>query len=208
MNWRIAPGRFVTASGQVVLGQRLLEEDAGTTVLRMNMPVTIGSSDIGELAQNPQLIPRATNTASVLSGTGAFIAPITIWQTIAAEIAQVSPEAAERLRQIGDALAEEEALELMTVLHPEHTGVENTLWYIPTKAHGPRIKIAIDPARAKRRGGVEATVPFDAPSIGLNSERLEKQVRAFIDLNRDALMAYWFDDRVDTKTFLDQIKPI
>ena len=147
--------------------------------------------------------PPLPGTLTPVLGTSAVLAPIEWLREINAS--GIKPG---ELASVIDALAEEEALELMAVLHPEHTGVDNTLWYIPTKAHGPRIKVAIDPPRAKRRGGVEATVPFDAPSIGLSSERLEKQVRAFIELNRDALAAYWFDDRVDTKTFLDRVRPI
>lgn len=175
----------------------------------MNMQVTIGSSSIMDLVQDPKLIPQTSNTASVLSGTGAFVAPISIWHTLATEIAQVSPEAAERLREIGEALAEEEARELTAVWHPETTGVDNTLWFIPTKTgHGPRIKVAIDPPRAKRRGGVEASVPFDAPAVGPIPERLEHQVRAFIEKNRQALEAFWFDERVDSKTLDDSIQPI
>jgi hypothetical protein len=94
------------------------------------------------------------------------------------------------------------------ILGPDDTGIDNTLWYIPI-SEDPRIKVAIDPPHAKRPGGVEATVPFDAPSIGPIPAVLEKQVRQFIELNREALLWYWqLGDDVTTKEFLARLRPI
>jgi hypothetical protein len=41
------------------------------------MNITVRSSDLGELTKNSELIP-VEGTATVVSGTGAFIAPISM----------------------------------------------------------------------------------------------------------------------------------
>jgi hypothetical protein len=58
------------------------------------------------------------------------------------------------------------------------------------KAHGPLIKVAIEPAHAKRPAGVVASVPFDAKAVGQISSTLEDKVRQFIKPNEQALLDY------------------
>jgi hypothetical protein len=78
------------------------------------------------------------------------------------------------------------------------------------RRHGPRIKVAIDPANAVRPGGKEATVPFDPnkAASGPISPGLERQVREFIELNREVLLDYWNLKFSSTSKFLSQIKPL
>jgi hypothetical protein len=98
----------------------------------------------------------------------------------------------------------------MTILDEDDTGIKNNLWFqpVPGGQHGPRIKVMIDPPRAVRPGGKEATVPFDSKALGDISSALEGQVRAFIDLNRDVLIKYWNLEYASTKKFLDELKPL
>jgi hypothetical protein len=53
-------------------------------------------------------------------------------------------------------------------------------------------------------------VPFDQPAIGPIPTQLERQVRQFIDLNRDALLEYWglADGGPTTDEFTARLKPI
>src|SRR6266481_9978175 len=152
------------------------------------MSITIRSSELAELTDKPELIQQA-GTATVVAGTGTFIAPISMLREIAG-----APDAVQQLEDMVEALAEQEQLYAMAILGSAVTGIANTLWYIPVPEgqHGPRIKVAIDPPYAKRPG-TEATVPFDEgkPASGPITPALERQVRAFIALNKIALLDYW-----------------
>src|SRR5215467_1008529 len=153
------------------------------------MTITIRSSELAELTDKLELIQQA-GTATVVSGTGAFIAPISMLRGLVG-----APDAIQQLEDIVEALAEQEQLYAMAILSSAVTGIANTLWYIPVPEgqHGPRIKVAIDPPHAKRPGGTEATVPFDEgkPASGPIPPALERQVRALIALNKQALLDYW-----------------
>jgi len=150
-------------------------------------------------------IPPLDMVARV-SGTGGFVADIDLLRKF--NVNGVEPG---ELTAVIDALEEQEHLYAMAILDSEDTGIKNTMWYIPVPEgrHGPRIKVAIDPPHAKRPGEVEATVPFDAPAIGPIPAALEQQVRAFIELNRDALLWYWkLGEDISTKKFLARLHPI
>lgn len=146
-------------------------------------------------------LPKEPGTVTVVSGTGAFIAPIAVIQELAG-----SPGA---MAQFVEDLAEQEYLYAMAVLDCDVTGIDNTLWFIPVPEgrHGPRIKVAIDPPRAIRQGGTTATVPFDAPTIGPISEALEQQVRGFIELNMIVLLDYW-KLAISTNAFIARLRSI
>jgi hypothetical protein len=104
-------------------------------------------------------VPRPGTVTAVSSGT-AIVAPIEWLQQI-----NVSGLRPGELDGFLEALRRErEVEEAMAILDPDDTGISNTLWFVPAPEgqHGPRIKVAIDPPRAVRPGGVEATVPFDA----------------------------------------------
>jgi hypothetical protein len=166
----------------------------------------IATRDVTELTIHPELL-RQTGTATVVSGTGAFFAQISTLQEIAA-----APDAAKQLEAMVEALLEKQFEYAMTILDEDDTGIKNNLWFqpVPGGQHGPRIKVMIDPLRAVRPGGKEATVPFDsnAPATGDISSALEGQVRAFIDLNRDVLIKYWNLEYASTKKFLAELKPL
>jgi hypothetical protein len=169
------------------------------------MNVTIRSSELAELADKPELI-RQAGTATVVSGTGAFIAPISMLRELVE-----APDVIQQLEDIVEALVEQEHLYAMAILGSTVTGIANTLWYIPVPEgqHGPRIKVAIDPPHAKRPGGIEGTVPFDEgkPASGPIPRALERQVRAFIELNKAALLDYW-NLNTTTDEFVAQLRPI
>jgi hypothetical protein len=106
-------------------------------------------------------------------------------------------------------LDEQGQLYAMAILGTSVTGIANTLWCIPVPEGRPRIKVAIDPPHAKRLGGVEATVPFDEdkPASGPISSALEQQVRAFIALNKVALVDYWHL-KTSTDEFIARVRPV
>jgi hypothetical protein len=169
------------------------------------MNITIRSSDFGELAKNPEF--HQPHTATVVQGTGTFVAPISLLRDIAR-----APDAVRQLEDVIEALTEQEFLYAMAILDADDTGIANTLWFIPVPEgqHGPRIKVAIDPPRAVRPGGVEATVPFDRdqPATGPIPPALERQVREFIELNCDALLKYWRLEFPSTRKFISQLRPL
>jgi hypothetical protein len=170
------------------------------------MSVTVRSSELAELTEKPELIQQA-GTATLVTGTGAFISQISTLQEIAG-----APDVRERLEDFVEALLEEEYAFAMTVLDEDDTGIRNSLWFQPTPGirHGPRIKVMIDPMKAVRPGGKQATVPFapDKPAEGDISQALERQVRAFIELNREVLMKEWNREFESSKKFLAAIKPL
>jgi hypothetical protein len=167
-----------------------------------NLPVS--SAGFDELARRPE---RARETATVVPGTGTAVLPISLLLDFAEK-----PDAQQRLRDFADALIEEEHAFAMAILDTDDTGIFNTLWFIPAPGiqHGPRIKVAIDPERAVSPSGKLASVPFDPkkPAEGEISPPLERQVRAFIDFNRDVLLDYWNLKISSTKKFLAQIKAL
>jgi hypothetical protein len=101
----------------------------------------------------------------------------------------------------------------MVSLTKEDTGIHNTL-FASTKGyaserHGPRIKIAVDPSTRFVAGGKSASMSIH--SYGLTGEyvspALVEQVKRFIELNREALLAYW-EGEIATREFLRRVRPI
>lgn len=151
----------------------------------------------GEVVPN---LDRQTGTATIVAGTGKVVTPI-------ADLLKLSPD---QLADFVEALGERENLFAMATMGTEATGIHNTLYMIPVPEgqHGPRIKVMIDPSRAKRPGsGTEATVPFDAAAKGAISSQLERQVRDFIALNRAVLEEYWRLD-IYTDQLFARLRPI
>jgi hypothetical protein len=101
----------------------------------------------------------------------------------------------------------------MVSLTKDDTGIDNTLFastkgYV-SERHGPRIKIAVDPPNRFTAGGKAASMSIHDYNIKgehIPSE-LADQVKRFIDLNREALLAYW-DGQIATREFLRRAKPI
>lgn len=170
------------------------------------MSIAVRTADPDEFFRHPELTGQA-GTATVLSGTGAMVMSIDELRSIAE-----AADALERLEALVDALQEEAWAFAMAVMDEDDTGIANTLWMVPVPEgrHGPRLKVMIDPMRAVRPGGVQATVPFDPdkPAEGPISEALEAKVRAFIALNREALMKEWRREYSSSKKFLADLEPL
>jgi hypothetical protein len=68
----------------------------------------------------------------------------------------------------------------------------------------------IDPAHTVHPGGKQASVPFDPnrKAEGDIPPALEREVRAFIALNHDALMKEWNREFASTREFLDAVRPL
>ena len=101
----------------------------------------------------------------------------------------------------------------MVSLPKEDTGIANTIFastkgYV-SERHGPRIKIAIDPPHRFIAGGKAASMSIHDYSIKGEyvAPELIEQARRFIELNREALLAYW-DGQIATREFLQRVKPI
>jgi hypothetical protein len=101
----------------------------------------------------------------------------------------------------------------MVSLTEEDTGIANTIFastkgYV-SERHGPRVKIAIDPARRFIAGGKAASMSIH--DFAIKGEyvpaELADQVRRFIDLNREALLAYW-NGEIGTREFMQRVRPI
>jgi hypothetical protein len=172
----------------------------------MGNMLSVRTSDFEELARHPE---RASEGVTLVPGlsTSTFVAPLSFLQDLAND-----PDPRQRLADLADALIEEEYAYAMTVLTERDTGIYNTLWFLPAPGiqHGPRVKVMINPARTSRPGGRQATVPFDRnkPAEGDISPALERQVRDWIDLNRDALTKAWNLEYEGTSDFLDALKPL
>jgi Domain of unknown function (DUF4160) len=75
--------------------------------------------------------------------------------------------------------------------------------------HVPRIKVAVDPPTHLERFGNNASVAIDDGSVfaGDLPTRVHKQVRRFIELNRDVLLDYW-EQRIDDDELKARLKKI
>jgi hypothetical protein len=151
-----------------------------------------------------------SGTVRLVSGTGAFVAEISLLREINAN--GVAPG---ELTAVIDALEEQAETELlgdMLSYRTKHTGVSNTI-FVSTKErmrHGPRIKIAIDPPDSLSPGCVNASIAIDSGEVVAGEEPkaiVLKQAREWIALNRDALLDYWHQ-RIDAADFNERIKPI
>jgi hypothetical protein len=132
-------------------------------------------------------VPKA-GTATVVSGTGAFIAPIAMLRELSGD--------AQAIMQFVEALEDQEAEEDMVSAWPRDTGLDNAIKIIPgNPRHGPRIKVAIDPPDRFLDGSVTAVIPFgenntgDPIPKGVVPPKVERQLREFIELNRAVLLA-------------------
>jgi hypothetical protein len=170
------------------------------------MSVIYRSSDIGELAKHPDLAPTSWHRNCLggnrVSRHANCHSSGHCWR----------PRCGPATKGTGWGIAGQEFAYATAILDTDDTGIENTLWFtpVPGGVDGPRIKVAIDPAKAIRDSGLTGTVPFDASAVEQISPALEKQVRAFIELNRDVLMRYWRLDPsiTSTKKFAELLRPI
>jgi hypothetical protein len=111
-----------------------------------------------------------------------------------------------------DELAEEELLEEEVAFRKDATGIDNTIFISPRgkTRHAPRIKLAIDPPDSINPGTEAASIAIHDGSVvaGENVQAaLLRQVRRFIDLNRDTLLDYW-EYRIDGRQLDRRLKRI
>jgi hypothetical protein len=152
-------------------------------------------------------LPQQSGTATILAGTPDVAVPI----VKILELARL-PGAPAELKELAEGILEKEYEYAMAILDEDDTGIANNLWFQPAPGgeHGPRIKVMIDPALAVRPGGKQATVPFDPTkkAEGDISPSLERQVRDFIDRNRQVLLRYWNLEYSSTKKFIADLQPL
>ena len=100
-------------------------------------------------------------------------------------------------------------LEEMVSYRKNVTGIDHTIFISPRghAAHGPQVKVAIDPPDSVDPRSTIATITFDGAVIGVIDPQLARQVHQFIDVNRAVLLDYWnykIDaDQLPTKIAVD-----
>jgi hypothetical protein len=115
------------------------------------------------------------------------------------------------LSAVLEVLEEQDLAGYMVSLVKKRTGIDNTL-FASTKGraqHAARIKIAINPPDSLNEASEGTSMALhDFSTVGAYmTPRLVEQVKAFIELNREALLEYW-DAKIDTETFLERLKPV
>ena len=98
-----------------------------------------------------------------------------------------------------ETLDEQDELEEMVSYRKNVTGIDHTIFISPRghAAHGPQVKVAIDPPDSLDPRSTIATITFDGTVIGVIDPQLARQVNLFIEINREVLLDYWFY-RIDT----------
>jgi hypothetical protein len=116
--------------------------------------------------------------------------------------------------RLDPALAEEEIAELeaMASFGPNTTGIDNTIFISPdaTGRHAARIKVAIDPPLTFSVRAKTASISIhDGEHVAGEAvpAALLRQLRQFIELNRDVLMDYWRQD-IDTAELQRRLRKI
>jgi hypothetical protein len=108
------------------------------------------------------------------------------------------------------ALEEDEAGHMVSIVK-KRSGIDDTL-FASTRGNSrqaARIKIAVDPPNSLNETCKGASMALhDFSTVGAYmAPSLVEQVKTFIELNRDALLAYW-DATIDTETMLERLKPV
>jgi hypothetical protein len=116
------------------------------------------------------------------------------------------------LVDISDALAEREWLWDMSSFGKKTTGVDHNIFVSTNMGvqHGPRIKVAIDPPNSFSPRCVSASVSINDGQVvagEIRSAALLKQVREFIELNREALIEFW-NCQIGTDELHDRLRSI
>jgi hypothetical protein len=99
----------------------------------------------------------------------------------------------------------------MASLTEKYTGIKNTI-FVSTKGrsrHVASIKIAIDPPDSHNGALTDTSMRIhDGAVIGAYmSPALVDQLKQWIDLNYDVLMAYW-DEKIYTHGLLERLQPL
>jgi len=111
-----------------------------------------------------------------------------------------------------DEQAERDLLEEMTSFTKNETGVDHNIFISPkgSTRHAPRIKVAIDPKNSFDPRGETASVMIESGEVvagKVRSTKLLRQVREFIELNRQVLLDYW-EYQIGTADLCKRLKPI
>lgn len=110
---------------------------------------------------------------------------------------------------VDDALAERMLVEEMVSYRRNVTGVWNTIFISPKgfTRHGPRLKVAINPPDSVNPHAETASIDIATGSVvtGTIDALLLRQVREFIDLNREVLLAYW-NYQIDTDELRNRLR--
>jgi hypothetical protein len=105
--------------------------------------------------------------------------------------------------------AEQALAEEMVSYRRNVTGVRNTIFISPKgfTQHGPRLKVAIEPPDSLNLYGETASISIPAGNVvsGAIDQELLDQVRQFIALNREALLAYW-NYEIDTDELRNRLR--
>jgi hypothetical protein len=105
---------------------------------------------------------------------------------------------------------EEEITAAMVTYRKKTTGVDNSI-FISTKVpgHQPRIKVAIDPPTHISHFGKTASVAIADGRIvaGSLDADVQRQVKAFLNLNREVLLDYW-EERIDTDELRERLRKV
>jgi hypothetical protein len=151
-------------------------------------------------------LPRPSDAYSNLRQSGLHLMPTPMLESTTMPDLEAAGTAFER-----DELAERELLEEMTSFPKEDTGVDNTIFISPKgfTRHAPRIKLAIDPPDSFDPRGETALVMIADGAVvaGKVPSKVLKQVRRFIELNRDVLLDYW-NYRIGTPELGRRLKSI
>jgi Domain of unknown function (DUF4160) len=153
----------------------------------------------------PVPVPPAGTLASVASGMAVLVSSSFLRDIADGRVARAD------LDPVLDALDEEQEITAgMAAFRKKTTGVDNTI-FISAKVqrHKPRIKVAIDPPTHLDRFGDNASVAIADGSVlaGKLPSHVHKQVREFLDLNRDVLIEYW-EQRIDDDDLRQRLKPL
>jgi len=112
---------------------------------------------------------------------------------------------------LAEQLAEEEELTAdMVSYRKDVTGLDNTVFVsVRFPRHSPRIKVAIDPPDSLNPDGNNASVAIHDGSVtaGHLPARALKQVRQFIELNRNVLLDYW-EMHIDGNQLKERLRPV
>jgi hypothetical protein len=90
------------------------------------------------------------------------------------------------------------------------TGIDHTIFLsVEIPRHAPRIKVAVDPPTHLDPIGNNASVTIHDGEVvaGDVPSRLLKQVRHFIDINRETILQYW-NKEIDTDELRQRLKQI
>ena len=106
-------------------------------------------------------------------------------------------------------MIDQDELEQMVSYRGNITGIAHTIFISPRGniRHGPRVKVAINPRDSVAPRGIIATVTFEGKAIGPIDPQLLRQVRRFIELNRDVLLDYW-NEKIYTDELQARIIPL